>query len=98
MFERIRRAASQFVAEEPARLAERVRLALAGAVGTSWLTVPDEAVNIGATAAALGASWLLSRWTRKKVTPVAKLTGCADGLDNLCSPCDGTCSQCPFKS
>ncbi|GAB3472014.1 hypothetical protein [Actinophytocola sediminis] len=71
--DRMKRLFSTFAAMEPARLAERARALLVLLVGAGWLTIDNATITTVASVAGLVASWLLSRFVRGRVTPVAKL-------------------------
>jgi hypothetical protein len=59
--------------EEPARLAEGVRLLLVALVGTGWVVIPDARINAVASLVAVVASVLATKKVRAAVQPLAKL-------------------------
>jgi hypothetical protein len=73
---RVARFLATHKAVEPARLTERIRALLVLLVGAGWFTIDDATINLVASGGAMVVSWLLSRFVRSTVTPVAKLDGC----------------------
>lgn len=67
------RAWARLRTEEPARLAERVRLLLVAAVTLGWITVDEAWINSVVSAVAVVGSLLLTRQVRASVAPVSKL-------------------------
>jgi hypothetical protein len=63
----------QLRAEEPAQLAEGVRLLLVALVGTGWMVIPDARINAVAALVAVVASLVATKKVRAAVKPLAKL-------------------------
>lgn len=78
----VRRVWARVRAEEPARLAEGVRLLLVALVGAGWVVVPDARINAVASLVAVVASVFATKQVRGAVRPLAKI---AAEWEHLCS-------------
>ena len=76
LLDNLKRAWARLRAEEPARLAEGVRVALVAAVTLGWVTIDDARINAAVSAVAVVASLFATKKVRAAVKPQAKIDGC----------------------